>query len=63
LKSGSSGDNSEYLKGLMELVLKIRQSSRERKDWGTSDQIRDALQKLEITVKDGKDGSTWELGK
>ncbi len=63
LKSELSGDNSDYLKGLMELVLNIRQSSREKKDWGTSDQIRDALQKLEITVKDGKDGSTWELGK
>ncbi|MEI8005063.1 MAG: cysteine--tRNA ligase [Bacteroidota bacterium] len=63
LKSELSGDNSNYLKGLMELVLNIRQSSREKKDWGTSDQIRDALQKLEITVKDGKDGSTWELGK
>jgi len=63
LKSELSGDSSEYIKGLMELVLKIRQSSRERKDWGTSDQIREALQKLEITVKDGKDGSSWELGK
>ena len=62
LKSELSGDNSEYLKGLMELVLKIRQTSREKKDWGTSDQIRDALQKLQITVKDGKDGSSWELG-
>ena len=63
LKNELSGDNSEYVKGLMELVLKIRQSSREKKDWGTSDQIRDALQKLEITVKDGKDGSSWEMGK
>ncbi|MCX6280447.1 MAG: cysteine--tRNA ligase [Bacteroidetes bacterium] len=63
LKSELPGNNSEYLKGLMELVLKIRQSSRENKDWGTSDQIRDALQKLQITVKDGKDGSTWEVAK
>ncbi|MCX6283222.1 MAG: cysteine--tRNA ligase [Bacteroidetes bacterium] len=61
LKNELSGDNSEYLKGLMELVLKIRQDSREKKDWGTSDQIRDTLQKLQITVKDGKEGSIWEL--
>jgi len=63
LKNELSGDNSEYLKGLMELVLKIRQNSREKKDWATSDQIRDTLQKLQITVKDGKEGSSWELGK
>jgi cysteinyl-tRNA synthetase len=63
LKRELSDDNSEYVKGLMELVLKIRQMLREKKDWVTSDQIRDSLQKLEITVKDGKDGSSWELGK
>ncbi|MCX6242362.1 MAG: cysteine--tRNA ligase [Bacteroidetes bacterium] len=63
LKNELSGDNSECIKGLMELVLRIRQSSREKKDWGTSDQIRDTLSELQITVKDGKDGSTWELGK
>ena len=62
LKNELQGDNSEYLKGLMELVLKIRQDSREKKDWGTSDQIRDTLQKLQINVKDGKEGSSWELG-
>ena len=63
LKSELSGDNSEYIKGLMELVLEIRQSSRAKKDWGTSDKIRDGLAALKITVKDGKDGSNWELGK
>jgi cysteinyl-tRNA synthetase len=63
LKDESSADQSEYVKGLMELILQIRQSSRETKDWGTSDQIRNALQKLQITVKDGKEGSTWEIGK
>ena len=47
----------------MELILQIRQRSRENKDWGTSDQIRDTLQKLKIIVKDGKEVSTWELGK
>ena len=63
LKGELSGDNSGYVKGLMDLVLEIRQSSRANKDWGTSDKIRDALLKLEITVKDGKEGSTWEIAK
>jgi cysteinyl-tRNA synthetase len=60
LKDETTAEQSEYLNGLMELILKIRQRSRETKDWSTSDQIRDALQKLSITVKDSKEGSKWE---
>ena len=63
LRSEIGGDNSEHLKGLMELVLQIRQSSRANKDWATSDKIRDVLAALKITVKDGKDGSSWEMGR
>ncbi|MCX6269369.1 MAG: cysteine--tRNA ligase [Bacteroidetes bacterium] len=59
IRDEKSNDQGELLDGLMQLVLAIRQKSRETKDWGTSDQIRDALQKLQITVKDGKDGSSW----
>jgi cysteinyl-tRNA synthetase len=62
LKDEKSNDQGKLLDGLMQLVLAIRQKSRETKDWGTSDQIRDALQKLHVTVKDGKDGSIWEVG-
>jgi cysteinyl-tRNA synthetase len=61
IKEEKGGDNHEVVDGLMQLVLAIRQKSRETKDWGTSDQIRDALQKLKITVKDGKDGSAWNI--
>jgi len=60
LKNEQSSDQSAYLDGLMELILKIRQKSRETKDWGTSDQIRDALLNLHIMVKDGKEGTTWK---
>jgi len=61
LKNEQESDQSAYLEGLMELILKIRQKSRETKDWGTSDQIRDALQKLNIVVKDGKEGTAWNI--
>ncbi len=60
LKDEKGNDQRETVDGLMQLILAIRQKSRETKDWGTSDQIRDTLQKLHITVKDGKEGSTWE---
>ncbi len=54
-------DQSVYLDGLMDLILKIRQKSRETKDWETSDQIRDALNKLHIVVKDGKEETSWNM--
>ncbi|MEI7660794.1 MAG: cysteine--tRNA ligase [Bacteroidota bacterium] len=59
LKDEKGSDQGATVDGLMQLILAIRQKSRETKDWGTSDQIRDTLQKLHIIVKDGKEGSTW----
>jgi cysteinyl-tRNA synthetase len=43
----------------MDLVLDIRKSARENKDWTTSDKIRDGLAIAGIEVKDGKEGTTW----
>ena len=31
----------------------------ENKDWSTADFIRDELGKLNITVKDSKEGASW----
>jgi len=47
----------EKLNGVMELLLELRKEVRNRKDYATSDYIRDALQKVGITVKDGKGGT------
>ena len=60
--SDAQGDgNGSKLSGVMNLVLDLRQSARENKDWPTSDKIRDTLNELEIVVKDGKDGSSWTI--
>lgn len=56
----TSGDG--VIEGLMQLILEIRQEARAKKDWPTSDKIRDALKKLNIVVKDGKEGTTWTIG-
>ena len=45
--------------GLMELIISMRQEARTRKDWATSDKIRDTLQELNLQIKDGKEGTTW----
>ena len=47
----------------MEVILELRAKARENKDWPTSDLIRDKLSRLDIQVKDGKDGVTWSIVK
>jgi cysteinyl-tRNA synthetase len=59
LTDEADGNNSELIDGLMQMILDIRQHAKTNKDYATSDQIRDALTALNITVKDGKDGASW----
>lgn len=56
----SAGD-TELLDGLMQLIIEMRKEARERKDWPTSDKIRDALKELRVQLKDGKEGTTWSV--
>lgn len=51
--------NDELLDSVVQLLIGMRKSARENKDWAASDQIRDALQAAGIQLKDGKDGTTW----
>ncbi|HEX5002580.1 MAG TPA: cysteine--tRNA ligase [Bacteroidia bacterium] len=51
--------SSEDAEGMMQLILDLRAGAKANKDFGTADKIRDALTKLGISVKDGKEGSTW----
>jgi cysteinyl-tRNA synthetase len=53
--------SNELTSELIESILKIRQSAKERKDWNTADEVRNALQDLGITIKDRKDGADWEI--
>lgn len=46
---------------LMELILDIRKESKAKKDFVTSDKIRDILKAINIEIKDSKDGSSWEI--
>ena len=54
-----SENNNEKLNGVMELVIDIRKDARGKKDFATSDKIRDVLQGVGIQLKDSKDGTSW----
>jgi cysteinyl-tRNA synthetase len=61
LKSVTEADN-EKLKGVMQLLIDIRKEARGKKDFATSDKIRNQLQQLGIQLKDEKDGSiSWNI--
>jgi cysteinyl-tRNA synthetase len=54
-----AADEDGTLDGLMKLIIDIRADARDRKDWGTSDKIRDVLKALNLQLKDGKEGTNW----
>ena len=54
-------DGHNHLDGAMQLIIQLRADARETKNWATADKIRDTLKELEITLKDGKDGTDWSI--
>ncbi len=56
-----SNAGGEVINGLMNLIIDIRKSARENKDWATSDKIRDELKAAGVELKDTKDGVEWRI--
>jgi cysteinyl-tRNA synthetase len=48
------------LSGVMDVVIALREQAREKKDWATSDMIRDGLAKAGVEIKDEKNGASWK---
>lgn len=46
---------------LMNLIISLRKEARSEKNFALSDKIRDELQKLGITLEDGKEKTLWKL--
>lgn len=53
----SEQQSSEKLEGVLDLLINIRKDARSKKDFSTSDKIRDHLKSLGILLKDEKDGN------
>ncbi len=48
------------LDGLVQEFIRMRAEAKARKDFAASDKVRDQLAALGITLKDTKEGTTWE---
>ncbi|MDE6300919.1 MAG: cysteine--tRNA ligase [Muribaculaceae bacterium] len=61
-EGASAGADLKPYQGAVDLLLELRRDAKSRKDWATSDHIRDALANLGFAVKDTKDGGfEWTL--
>jgi cysteinyl-tRNA synthetase len=59
---GVTEADNEKLQGVMELLIEIRKEAKSRKDFVTSDKIRDQLVAMGIQLKDEKGGGTsWTI--
>ena len=62
LQEEETAGNDDLVDKLMESILSIRKNAKEQKDYATADKIRNELNKLNIQIKDTKDGASWEIG-
>jgi cysteinyl-tRNA synthetase len=61
LTSVTEADNAR-MNGVMQLLIDIRKEAKGKKDFATSDKIRNQLAGLGITIKDEKDGGmSWQV--
>jgi cysteinyl-tRNA synthetase len=62
LTEETTTETDNHLSGsLIDMLLNLRLDAKTKKDFATSDRIRDELAKLGVIVKDKKDGFEWEI--
>lgn len=59
-QSGGS-KHADLTANLIDMLLNMRLDAKARKDFASSDKIRDELAKLGVVVRDRKDGFDWEI--
>ncbi len=57
----SAGKDHEVLGKVLDMVMSIRTEAKQKKDWATSDKIRDELKAAGVNVKDTKEGYEWSV--
>ena len=59
--SHKKSSGNDLTNEVMELVLQLRGNAKKSKDFDTADLIRNELDKVGVQIKDGREGSSWEL--
>jgi cysteinyl-tRNA synthetase len=56
--TGAEG-NEDISTNLLDLLVELRSDAKANKDYAGADRIRNTLSNMGISIKDGKDGSSW----
>ena len=59
--SGTDANAMKQFEEAVDLLISIRSEEKSKKDWATSDLIRDRLAEIGFNIKDTKDGFEWSL--
>ena len=59
--AGSTDPAREALPRVMDLVIEMRRTAREARDFATADAIRDRVAAAGVEIRDTPDGATWHL--
>lgn len=57
----ASGTKEDIASPLMDLLIDLRKQARSEKNFALGDKLRNELDKIGITLEDGKEGTTWKL--
>jgi cysteinyl-tRNA synthetase len=57
-QTGAEG-NEDISTNLLDLLVELRSDAKANKDYAGADRIRNTLSNMGISIKDGKDGSSW----
>lgn len=57
----TSSNQTSHLDGTVNLLIEMRKTARQNKDFAMSDHIRDELAKVGIQLKDGKEGTSYSI--
>ena len=57
----NSAADSELVEKLLEIIISIRQTARQEKNWATADKIRDELKTAGIILEDTPQGVKWKV--
>jgi len=59
----NTSEGNEIIENLMQLIIDLRDTARTKKDYETSDKIRDKLTELNMLLEDSPKGTIWKYKK
>ena len=60
-ESIQTSHSKQHMNEVMAVLVELRASLRDKKDFESADLIRDHLKKIGIVLKDSQEGTTWEI--